>query len=45
LLANTKVRGELGDAAAKLVRRKFTWDHNAAQVVKLARKLRAQWSG
>jgi len=45
LLANAKVRGELGDAAAKLVRRKFTWDHNAAQVVKLARKLRAQRRG
>jgi glycosyltransferase involved in cell wall biosynthesis len=45
LLASAKLREELGDAAATLVRRKFTWDHNAAQVLKLARKLTAQRRG
>lgn len=42
LLADTPLRASIGAAAAKLVRRKFTWDTNARQVVKLAVTLRAQ---
>jgi len=40
LLAKPELRSDLGQAAAKLVRRKFTWDHNAERVVKLAKRLR-----
>jgi glycosyltransferase involved in cell wall biosynthesis len=40
LLANPKLRADIGKAAAKLVRRKFTWDKNAARVVKLAQRLK-----
>ena len=39
LLANTKLRATIGAAAAKFVHNKFTWDKNAARVVKLARAL------
>ena len=39
LLADAPLRQRLGAAAAKLVHTKFTWDHNAARVVKLARQL------
>jgi len=39
LLANAKLRAAIGTAAAKFVRSKFTWDKNAARVVKLARAL------
>ncbi len=38
LLDDESLRRQLGMAAAKLVHRKFTWDGNAARVVKLARK-------
>ncbi len=40
LLANPRLCASIGSTAAKLVRRKFTWDHNAARVVKLARDLK-----
>lgn len=39
LLEDTPLRHKLGAAAAKAVRARFTWDHNAARVVKLARML------
>ena len=39
LLANPGSRAAIGNAAAKLVRQEFTWDHNATRVAKLARKL------
>jgi glycosyltransferase involved in cell wall biosynthesis len=45
LLADEALRHELGTTAAKLVRRRFTWDGNAARVVKLARKLKAERRG
>jgi len=41
LLANPKLRADIGNAAATLVRRKFTWDKNAERVVKLAQRLKA----
>lgn len=37
LLADAALRRKLGAAAAKAVRNRFTWGHNAARVVKLAR--------
>ena len=42
LLANPRLRQDLGAAAAKLVRSQFTWDHNAATVAEIARGLRGQ---
>jgi glycosyltransferase involved in cell wall biosynthesis len=39
LLGNEALRRNLGTAAAGLIHDKFTWDHNAARVVALARKL------
>lgn len=39
LIANPALRTAIGKAAARLVHRKFTWDHNAARVVELARRL------
>jgi glycosyltransferase involved in cell wall biosynthesis len=41
LLGDAALRARLGKAAAKLVHRKFTWDHNAARVLALARRLGA----
>jgi len=40
LLSNPQLCESIGRAAAKLVRRKFTWANNAARVVKLARNLK-----
>jgi glycosyltransferase involved in cell wall biosynthesis len=40
LLEDTGLRRALGNAAAKEVERKFTWDINAAKTVKLAKHLR-----
>jgi len=45
LLANPELRAELGKAAARDVRQKFTWDHNAARVIKVARRLKARAGG
>ena len=39
LLDDRPLRQQLGQAAAKLVHAKFTWDHNAARVVKLSKTL------
>jgi len=39
LLGDAALRRALGTAAARLIHDKFTWDHNAARVVALARKL------
>jgi glycosyltransferase involved in cell wall biosynthesis len=39
LLGNHELRASLGRAAAALVARKFTWDHNVQRVIALARKL------
>jgi glycosyltransferase involved in cell wall biosynthesis len=39
LLADSALRSKLGQAAAKLIHDGFTWEHNAARVVKLARSL------
>jgi glycosyltransferase involved in cell wall biosynthesis len=39
LLDDAALRLKLGTAAAKVVHARFTWDHNAARVVKLARTL------
>ena len=39
LLADGQLSHAIGGAAAKAVRAKYTWDRNAAQVAKLARKL------
>ena len=41
LLAKPALRQSIGLAASKFVRGKFTWDKNAARVVKLAKKLKA----
>ena len=41
LLANAELRHQLGRRAADLVQRQFTWDHNAAQVARLAGALTA----
>ena len=41
LLGDSKLRAAIGKASAKLVQSKFTWDRNAAVVVKLAKKLKA----
>ncbi len=40
LAANPELRQKLGGAAARLVHQRFTWDHNAARVVKLAGALK-----
>ena len=40
LLASSELRGALGLAAAREIEKKFTWDINAAQTVKLAQQLR-----
>jgi glycosyltransferase involved in cell wall biosynthesis len=42
LLANPKLCESIGRAAAKLVRQKFTWDHNAARAAQLAQRLKRQ---
>ena len=39
LLADQALRQRLGQAAAKQVRERYTWDHNAVRVVELARAL------
>ncbi|MFO1512644.1 MAG: glycosyltransferase family 4 protein [Verrucomicrobiota bacterium] len=39
LLADAALRHQLGSAAAELIENKFTWDHNAARVVALAKRL------
>jgi glycosyltransferase involved in cell wall biosynthesis len=39
LLADTDLRQKLGQAAAEEVRNKYTWDHNASRVTKLAHSL------
>lgn len=41
LLGDGQLHEKIGRAAAELAKRKYTWDHNSAYVVKLARKLRA----
>jgi glycosyltransferase involved in cell wall biosynthesis len=40
LLVNPGLGDSIGRTAAKLVRRKFTWDQNAARVAQLARRLK-----
>jgi len=40
LLADRELRQKMGQAAAARVRQQFTWDHNAARVLELARSLR-----
>ncbi|NOS69506.1 MAG: glycosyltransferase family 4 protein [Verrucomicrobia bacterium] len=40
LLRDAALRRKIGDAAAKLIHAKFTWDHNAVRVVKLAKVLK-----
>jgi glycosyltransferase involved in cell wall biosynthesis len=40
LLADPTLRSTLGVAAAKVVQQKFTWDHNAARILKLAQSLK-----
>jgi glycosyltransferase involved in cell wall biosynthesis len=40
LLTNPALRAAIGAAAAKVVRQRFTWDHNAARIVKRARSLK-----
>jgi len=40
LIADAKLRQELGASAAKLIHARFTWDHNAARVVRLAQTLK-----
>ena len=39
LLADSPLRRRVGEAAAKEVHTRYTWDHNAARVVELARSL------
>jgi glycosyltransferase involved in cell wall biosynthesis len=39
LLADAALRHQLGSAAAELIENKFTWDHNAARVIALAKRL------
>ena len=39
LLANPALRQRLGQAAAQEIRERYTWDHNAARVIELARSL------
>src|SRR5437016_1816455 len=39
LLADPPLRRRVGEAAAKEVHTRYTWDHNAARVVELARSL------
>ncbi len=39
LLSNAALRRSIGQAGAELVRKEFTWDHNAARVIDLARAL------
>jgi glycosyltransferase involved in cell wall biosynthesis len=39
LLGDTALRCRLGQAAAKETRGRYTWDHNAARIVELARSL------
>ena len=39
LLNNPTLRNQIGKAAARIVHARFTWDHNAARVVKLAQTL------
>lgn len=45
LLNDAALRQRLGDAAANLVHREFTWDHNATRVIELARALGAGRKG
>ena len=45
LLGDAPLRRKLGEAAARLVLGKFTWNHNAARVVALARSLGAARRG
>ncbi len=42
LLSDPDLRRRLGSAAAKEVHGRYTWDHNAERVVKLARSLIAE---
>jgi glycosyltransferase involved in cell wall biosynthesis len=42
LLADSVLRWRLGQAAAKVIHDYYTWDHNAARVVELARSLIAK---
>jgi glycosyltransferase involved in cell wall biosynthesis len=39
LLANPTLRQRMGQTAAKAIKEGYTWDHNAARVVELARSL------
>jgi glycosyltransferase involved in cell wall biosynthesis len=39
LLSSRKLRASLGSAAASLIAREFTWDHNAKRITALARDL------
>jgi glycosyltransferase involved in cell wall biosynthesis len=39
LLANPALRLRLGQSAAQEIRERYTWDHNAARVIELARSL------
>ncbi len=41
LLASPSLRALIGEAGARAVLKKFTWDHNAARVLKLAQRLNA----
>jgi glycosyltransferase involved in cell wall biosynthesis len=38
LLANPPLRAKLGQAAAAIVRDRFTWEHNAAHIIQLAQE-------